>query len=104
MLVGFVPLSGQTWPQDPLKRVRLETWCRTHPKSTPETNIRPFSEHFSELTNSNFKPSHKSYPDKLPGRFTAAARKVMLDPASPGTRLRTLGRTRRSFDERLGRL
>ena len=35
VLVGLWSLSGQTWPQDPFKRVRLEKWCRTHLESTP---------------------------------------------------------------------
>ena len=28
----FGPVFGQSWPQDPFKRVRLEKWCRTHLK------------------------------------------------------------------------
>ena len=29
---GFWPVSGRTWPRDPLKRVGLEKRCINHPK------------------------------------------------------------------------
>ncbi len=38
-MAGFGPFSGQTWPQDPFKRVRLDKCCRTHLKSAPEPNF-----------------------------------------------------------------
>ena len=31
----FGSVFGQSWPQDPFKRVRLEKWCRTHLKLAP---------------------------------------------------------------------
>ena len=39
----FGLVFGQSWPQDPFKRVRLDKWCRTRPKLTPETNSRVVS-------------------------------------------------------------
>jgi hypothetical protein len=33
----FRSFPGQTWPRDTLQRVRLEQWCRTHVKLSPET-------------------------------------------------------------------
>jgi hypothetical protein len=33
----------QTWPQDPLKRVWLHRWCRTHLKATPGTDCNTIS-------------------------------------------------------------
>ncbi len=44
---GFWPDSGRTWPRDPLQRVGLEKWCRTHPRSAPETNSKAVSRPFS---------------------------------------------------------
>ncbi len=43
----FWPVSGRTWPRDPLKRVGLEKWCRNHPQLTPETICKPVSWPFS---------------------------------------------------------
>ncbi len=40
---GFGVFSGQTGPQDRLKRARLEKWCRTHLNSAPETNYNAIS-------------------------------------------------------------
>ncbi len=40
---GFGSFSGQTWPQDPFRRVTLEKWCRTHLKSAPKTNCNAIS-------------------------------------------------------------
>ncbi len=45
-MADFWQLSGQTWPQDSFKRVRLEKWCRTHLKSPQETNSNAISRHF----------------------------------------------------------
>ncbi len=39
----FRSFSGRAWPRDPLQRVRLEKWCRTHPKLAPETNQKAIS-------------------------------------------------------------
>ena len=36
----FDQVFGQSWPQDPFKRVKLEKWCRTRPILAPETNSR----------------------------------------------------------------
>ncbi len=46
----FRPLSGQTWPRDPLQRVWLEKWCcRAHLKLAPETNSKAMSWPFHGL-------------------------------------------------------
>ena len=36
-------MSGRTWPRDPRKRLGAERWCRTRPKSAPETNSKAIS-------------------------------------------------------------
>ncbi len=36
MLAGLRQLSGNIWPRDPFKRVRLDKWCRTVLKLAPE--------------------------------------------------------------------
>jgi hypothetical protein len=46
VFADFRPFSGQTWPQDPFRRVRLETRCRTHLKSAQETKSNASSSHF----------------------------------------------------------
>jgi hypothetical protein len=43
VLAGLGPVSGGTWPRDPLQRVRLEIWCRTHTKLAPETKSKAVS-------------------------------------------------------------
>ena len=34
----FGPVFGQSLPQDPIKRVWLDKWCRTRIKLAPQTN------------------------------------------------------------------
>ncbi len=39
----FKSLPGKTWPRAPLQRARHDKLCRTHLKSTPETNYKAMS-------------------------------------------------------------
>ncbi len=41
--------SGQTWPRDPVQRVRLEKWCRTHLTLAPGINYKVISWPFPGL-------------------------------------------------------
>ena len=46
---GFRSFSGQTWPRDPLQRVRFEKWCRTPLKLAQGTNYQVISWPFPGL-------------------------------------------------------
>jgi hypothetical protein len=48
---GFV--FGRSWAQDPLKRVRLDKWCRTHLTLAPGTNYKVISWPLSGLVKRN---------------------------------------------------
>ncbi len=39
----FRAFPGRAWPRDPLQRVRLEKWRRTHLKVDPDTNCKTIS-------------------------------------------------------------
>ncbi len=39
----FWPVSGRTWPRDPLQRIGLDKLCRKHPELAPETNYKTVS-------------------------------------------------------------
>ena len=38
--VGFLPMFGQTWPQNPSRSTGLVLQCRLHQKSAPQTNSK----------------------------------------------------------------
>ena len=42
-IFSFWPISGRTWPRDPVKQVGLGKWYTNHPKLTPETNYKAVS-------------------------------------------------------------
>ncbi len=44
--VDFRSLSGQTWPGDPLQRIRHEEWFIMRSRSAPWTNSTPIRDHF----------------------------------------------------------
>ncbi len=85
MFCCFGPVFGRGWPQDPLKRVRLEKWCRTH----LELARRPIINHF--VANSWSKPKTKMQngcltDSKLTGHSRTGCRyKWPVDPARTGT-------------------
>jgi hypothetical protein len=63
----FRSFPGQTWPQDPFQRVRLEKWCRTHLKLAPKTNYKANAYRggrFKGLNNMYFlsRPGHREPP------------------------------------------
>jgi hypothetical protein len=43
--VGFRPIFGQTWPQNPSRTTGLVLQCRLHQKSAPQTNSKAISWH-----------------------------------------------------------
>jgi hypothetical protein len=40
VLIFVRSFPGQAGPRDPFQRVKLEQWCRSHLKLTPETNYK----------------------------------------------------------------
>ncbi len=43
---GFWPIFGQTWPQNPSRRMGLVLQCRLHQKSAPQINYKTISWQF----------------------------------------------------------
>ena len=73
---SFWTISSRTWPRDLLKRVGPEKWCRTHPKSAPETNSKPVSWVFAKFPRMcfYFADTGSASPKMMNNRASGAGR------------------------------